>query len=141
MLRQLSFNISDEDNMDGALTAYARQWLLIVASELPFEKRSLTALAGAVGTTRQRIARWLDALQIRKQIEDRELLEGSDYKEPLRTRPVSFTILDNDTLDGAITAYAREWLLLVASSKTCYTKPNPKIYTRRSQMYIMVSQN
>jgi CTP-dependent riboflavin kinase len=115
MQRQLTFSITDKDNMDGALTAYVRQWLIITASELGYEKRTLTALADAVGTTRQRISRWLDALQIREQIEDKALLRGAEHKEPLKTRQISFSVMEQDLLDGAITSYAREWLLLAAS--------------------------
>jgi hypothetical protein len=70
MLRQVSFTITDSDDLDGALTAFAREWLLIAASELPEGRRTLTALSEAVGTNRQRVARWLDALKIREQVDE-----------------------------------------------------------------------
>ena len=70
MRRQVSFTITDQDDLDGALTAYAREWLLIAASELPEGSRTLTALSDAVGTNRQRVARWLDALKIREQVDE-----------------------------------------------------------------------
>jgi hypothetical protein len=115
MQRQLTFTISEGDDLDGALTAYARQWLLIAASELPYEKRTLMALSSAVGTNRQRVSRWLDALQIREQVEDKALLKGTDRKTPFKSRQISFSVEEQDNLDGAITAYAREWLLLATS--------------------------
>ena len=70
MRRQVSFTITDQDDLDGALTAYAREWLLIAASELPEDSRTLKALSDAVGTNRQRVARWLDALKIREQVDE-----------------------------------------------------------------------
>lgn len=115
MRRQLSFIISDEEDIDGALTAYAREWLLIAASELPNETRSLVSLTKAVGTNRHRVARWLDALRIREQVDDANLLNGSDYPTSKSMRKVRFTVVEKDDLDGALTAYAREWLLLEAS--------------------------
>ncbi len=70
MPRQISFTVTDEDDMDGALTAYAREWLLTAASDLPRDNRSLTTLAEVAGTNRQRLARWLDALGIRDEIDE-----------------------------------------------------------------------
>ena len=115
MRRQLGFIISDEETFDGALTACAREWLLIAASELPSETRSLVSLTRAVGTNRHRVARWLDALRIREQVDDAKLLNGSDYPTSKSMRKVRFTVTEGDDLDGALTAYAREWLLLAGS--------------------------
>jgi hypothetical protein len=115
MRRQLSFIISNKDDLDGVLTAYAREWLLIAASEISAERRSLVSLTNAVGTNRHRVARWLDALRIRRQVDDSKLLEGSDYETPKSKRKVRFTVSDTEDLDGALTAYAREWFLLTAS--------------------------
>lgn len=70
MPRQVSFTVADDDTLDGALTAYAREWILIAAGELPKGKRTISALAEIVGTNRQRVARWLDALGIREKIAD-----------------------------------------------------------------------
>lgn len=69
MPRQVSFTVVDDDSLDGALTAFAREWILIAAGELPKEKRTLSALSEIIGTNRQRVARWLDALGIREKIE------------------------------------------------------------------------
>ena len=69
MHRQIAFTITDEESLDGALTAYAREWILLAAGELPLGKRTLTALAKQAGTNRQRLARWLDALDIRDEID------------------------------------------------------------------------
>lgn len=115
MRRQLGFIISDKDNLDGALTAYAREWLLIAASEIPAERRSLVALTTAVGTNRHRVARWLDALRIREQVDDSDLLKGAEYESPASMRKVRFTVANTDDLDGALSAYAREWFLLATS--------------------------
>ena len=115
MRRQLGFIISDKDNLDGALTAYAREWLLIAASEVPADRRSLVALTNAVGTNRHRVARWLDALRIREQVDDSDLLKGAEYESPASMRKVRFTVADTDDLDGALSAYAREWFLLATS--------------------------
>ena len=70
MARQISFNVTDEDTLDGAMTAYAREWLLLAAAELPEGNRTLMALAENTGADRQRLARWLDALEIRKEFEE-----------------------------------------------------------------------
>ncbi len=68
-MRQISFSISeDENSLNGALTAYAREWILVAASELPEDTRSITALAESAGDNRQKVARWLDALGIRDQV-------------------------------------------------------------------------
>lgn len=69
-MRQIAFTITEDKNIDGAMTAYAREWILIAASQLDENRRSLTALAEKVGTNRQKLARWLDALGIRDQIDE-----------------------------------------------------------------------
>jgi hypothetical protein len=115
MRRQLSFIVSDNGTLDAALTAYAKEWLLIAASEIPNRNRSLVSLTGAVGTNRHRVARWLDALRIREQVDDENLLNGADCPPSNSTRKVRFTVTERDDLDGAITAYAREQLLLAAA--------------------------
>ena len=63
----------DRKSMDGALTAYARECIIVAASELPPKDRGVVALADAVATGRNKLSRWLDALGIRKEIEDLEL--------------------------------------------------------------------
>ncbi len=70
MPRQVSFTVTDEDNLDGALTAYAREWILLAAADLPRGGRTLNALAEMSGTNRQRLARWLDALGIRDELDE-----------------------------------------------------------------------
>jgi DNA-binding phage protein len=115
MRRQLSFLVSEEKTIDGALTAYARECFLIAALELPEKDRSLATLTRAVGMSRHRATSWFDALRIREQLEDKDLLKGSDYASSNSNRTVRFRVMEGDNLDGALTAYAREWLLLAVS--------------------------
>ena len=70
MRRQMTFNISEEDNLDGAITAFIREWIILAASEIPREERTLTVLAERAGKSRQTMARWLYALEIRTEVEE-----------------------------------------------------------------------
>ena len=67
----LSFTITDEmGGLDAAITAFAKEWILDVAVDVPQRKRSIASLSKIARYDRWKMGRWIDALGLRDEISD-----------------------------------------------------------------------
>lgn len=76
---QITFNIIHEaKGIDSALTEYAAEWFVVMASELPPPQRNIKALADVAGVHRNRLTHWLSELKVKDRIHEMwDELDGS----------------------------------------------------------------